>query len=96
MEEKSRLSPFTKVKKHRVDTRLEKGGKYMTKAFKKITFTLIISSVLACGSLAQGYDFGQGGRPKQEKPKEQPKETPKKGGDDRGGRGDDRGRGKKP
>jgi hypothetical protein len=68
----------------------------MTKVFKKITFTLILSSVLAISGLAQGAEFWQGGRPKQEKPKEQPKETPKKGGDDRGGRGDDRGRGKKP
>ena len=75
---------------------MEKGGKHMTKAFQKITFTLIISSALSISGLAQIADFAQGGRPKQEKPKEQPKETPKKGGDDRGGRGDDRGLGKKP
>jgi hypothetical protein len=69
----------------------------MTNALKKITFTLMISSILALSGQAQGNDFWQGGKPKQEKPKEQPKETPKQGGNDRGGRGgDDRGRGKKP
>jgi len=54
----------------------------MMKAFKKITFTLLISSVLAFNGLAQSNNYWQ--KPKQDKPKEQPKETPKKGGDDRG------------
>jgi hypothetical protein len=53
----------------------------MMKAFKKITFALLISSVLAFGGLAQPIYEDQ--KPKQDKPKEQPKETPKKGGDEK-------------
>ncbi len=68
----------------------------MITAFKKITFTLFISSVLTLSGLAQGNDFWQRGKPKQDKPKEQPKETPKKGGDDRGGREGKKDKGKKP
>ena len=78
---------------------MEKGGIDMMKVFKKISFILIVSSVLAFNGIAQGNEFWQGGRPKEDKPKEQPKETPKSGGDSRGGgggRGDQRDRGKKP
>ena len=79
------------------DTRLEKGGIHMIKAFKKITFTLMVSSILAFNGMASGNDFWQGGKPRQDKPIERPKETPKNGGDSRGGgRGDQRDRGKKP
>lgn len=65
----------------------------MMKAFKKITFALLISSVLAFGGLAQSTYNDQ--KPK-DKPKEQPKETPKKGGDERGGKDDKKPRDKKP
>lgn len=77
---------------------MEKGGIHMIKAFKKILFTLMVSSVLNFSGLAQANDFWQGGRPKEDKPKEQPKESPKNNGDNRGGggRGDQRDRGKKP
>ena len=61
---------------------MKKGGKHMKKAFKNITFALLISSVLAFNGLALPIDQS---RPK-EKPKEQPKETPKKDREDRGGR----------
>ncbi|MGH9939052.1 MAG: hypothetical protein ACREAM_22665 [Blastocatellia bacterium] len=66
----------------------------MMKAFKKVTFTLLISSVLAFNGLAQSNDYWQ--KPKQDKPKEQPKETPKKGGDDRGGKDKGEKKDKKP
>jgi len=54
----------------------------MKKAFKNITFALLISSVLVFNGLAMPIDQN---KPK-DKPKEQPKETPKKDRDDRGGR----------
>jgi hypothetical protein len=73
----------------------------MIKALKKISFTLMIGSVLTFNGIAQGNDFWQGGKPRQDKPVERPKETPKSGGDSRGGGGggrdDQRDRGgKKP
>jgi hypothetical protein len=61
---------------------MKKGGKYMEKAFKKITFALLISLVLTFNGLALPNDQG---RPK-DKPREQPKETPKRDKEDRGGR----------
>ncbi|MCG3162036.1 MAG: hypothetical protein JMDDDDMK_03264 [Acidobacteria bacterium] len=60
----------------------------MMKAFKKITFTLLISSALALNGFALPGDNWQ--KPK-DKPPEQPKERDKsKGGDERGGGKDDK------
>jgi len=66
----------------------------MIKAFKKITFTLLISSVLTFSGLAQPGNYWQG-KPK-DKPKEQPKETPKRDGGDRGGKDKGEKKDKKP
>ncbi|MGH9939053.1 MAG: hypothetical protein ACREAM_22670 [Blastocatellia bacterium] len=63
----------------------------MMKAFKKITFTLLIGSVLALSGLAKTNDYWQG-KPKQDKPKEKLPEAPKKDKDDRGGGKKDEGK----
>jgi hypothetical protein len=64
----------------------------MMKAFKNITLTLLISSALACGGLAQSGDQWA---PQKDKKKERPVEKKK---EDRGGdKKDDGGKkGKKP
>jgi hypothetical protein len=63
------------------------------KAFKNITFILLISSALAFSGLAQSSDHWQ--KPK-DKPKEAPKEEPKKGNEDRGRKDDKKPKDKKP
>lgn len=66
----------------------------MIKAFKKITFTLLISLILVFSGVAQTSNYWQG-KPK-DKPKEQPKETPKRDGGDRGGKDKGEKKDKKP
>ena len=61
------------------------------KAFKKITFTLLIGSALAFSGLAKTGDYWQD-RPKQDKQKEKLPEAPKKDKDDRRGGKKDEGK----
>jgi hypothetical protein len=74
---------------------MEEGGKNIMKAFKNITLTLLISSALACGGMAQSGIQWVGQKDRKKDP-ERPVE--KKKNDDRGGGKKDEGgkKGKKP
>jgi hypothetical protein len=76
---------------------IEEGGKYImkVKAFKNITLTLLISSALACGGMAQ---TGNQLAPQKGRKKEPERPVEKKKNDDRGGDKRDEGgkKGKKP
>lgn len=66
----------------------------MTKAFKNITLTLLISSALACGGLAQS---GNQWAPQKDRKKDPERPVEKKKEDRGGGKKDDGGKkGKKP
>jgi len=65
--------------------------------FKKVMFTLLISSVLAFSGVAQPSDYWQG-KPKQDRPPKEIERVPEKnkGEGDRGGKGDGKKKDKKP
>jgi len=66
----------------------------MVKELKKITFTLLISSVLAFSSLARSSDYWMAQKDKKKAPEPIPEKEKKK--EDRGGEKKEEKKGKKP